>query len=356
MQNNIYPSFISYLKKNLRIFFAYLLYYTGILGWITKIRLNGKCVVLMYHKVLNQQEIKKSFSQSSIIVSKLAFESHMKYLSQKFNVISLAEFTKSIKNKNVFKSKSCLVTFDDGWRDNFINAYPILKKYLIPAAIFIPSAYIDTNRRFWQEHLTQLLMLLYSRCNESKKFKEKKSSTIDYSQIKEIVDCNETQLKEKVSSFVATQKNTDHGDTLQMIAELAERLEHKIIKTDDSRDFLNWNEILIMSQGNIEFGSHGLNHKILTRKGVSVPKELLKSKKEIEQHLGKKITSISYPNGNYNEEIIEEAKSSGYETAFGTQNGLMAPDDNPFTIKRVNIHEDMTNSIPMFLARIVGLW
>lgn len=310
----------------------------------------------MYHRVLNQQEIKKSFSQSGIIVSKPTFESHMKYLSQKFNVISLAEFTKTIKNDNAFKSKNCLVTFDDGWRDNISNAYPIFKNYLIPAVIFIPSAYIDTNRRFWQERLTQLLMLLHSQCNESEKFKEKMSSFMDDRQIKEIIDCNGNQLKEKISSFVATQKNADFETVVLLIAELAERLEHEIIKTNDSRDFLNWNEIRIMSQGNIEFGSHGLNHNILTRKGVSVSKELLKSKEEIEQHLGKKITSISYPNGDYNKEVIEEVKSSGYEIAFGTQNGFMAPDDNLFTIKRVNIHEDMTNSIPMFLARVVGLW
>ena len=310
----------------------------------------------MYHRVLNQQEIKKSFSQSGIIVSKPTFESHMKYLSKKFNVISLAEFTKTIKNDNAFKSKSCLVTFDDGWRDNYINAYPIIRKFCIPAVIFIPSAYINTNRQFWQERLTQLLMLLHNQCYKNIKFKEKLLSIMDNSQIKEIIDCRENQLKERISLFVASQKNNNHEAAIRLIAELAERLEHEIIKNDDSGDFLSWNEIRIMSQGNIEFGSHGLNHKILTRKGASVSKELLKSKEEIEQHLGNKITSISYPNGDYNNEVIEEVKSSGYEIAFGTQNGFMAPDDNLFTIKRVNIHEDMTNSIPMFLARVVGLW
>ena len=78
--------------------------------------------------------------------------------------------------------------------------------------------------------------------------------------------------------------------------------------------------------------------------------------REKERELKKKIDSFSYPNGNYSEEVVKFVRDQGYEIAFGTESGFVSSDDDPYTLKRINIHEDMTNTIPMFLARIVGLW
>lgn len=56
-----------------------------------------------------------------------------------------------------FPPRSCLITFDDGWKDNYTYAYPVLKRHHIPALIFLTTDFIGTSRAFWHEQLGDLL-------------------------------------------------------------------------------------------------------------------------------------------------------------------------------------------------------
>ena len=67
-----------------------------------------------------------------------SFERQMRFLRErKYNIVSLEELTDLIKNKKKIPPMTVAVTFDDGYLDNYTHAYPVLKKYNIPAAIFV---------------------------------------------------------------------------------------------------------------------------------------------------------------------------------------------------------------------------
>lgn len=92
-------------------------------------------VVLMYHSIGDNRE--------SFTVSPIEFERQMKYLREDgFTIVSLGELLHLLKENLPFPPRSVVVTFDDGYDDNYFNAFPILKKYTIPATIFISSALI----------------------------------------------------------------------------------------------------------------------------------------------------------------------------------------------------------------------
>lgn len=92
--------------------------------------------VLMYHHILSSE----SFIASSI----KNFEKQMQMLSnENWKTITSEEFYLYKKNKLKLPKKSVLITFDDGWRDNYIYAYPILKKYNLKATLFIVTEWID---------------------------------------------------------------------------------------------------------------------------------------------------------------------------------------------------------------------
>jgi peptidoglycan/xylan/chitin deacetylase (PgdA/CDA1 family) len=345
------------VKKLIRIFIAHLLYYTGFLNLLLWIKLRDKALILMYHRVLDKNEISKSFSQNGIIVSKEAFAFQMQYLKKQFNMLSLTDVIQKIKNKSFFISRSCLVTFDDGWKDNFQNAYPILKRNKIPAVIFLPTDYIGTNKHFWQGRLTKLLMDLQHRCFQDKDLKDKVKHALNTHGVSDILSASKNEIHEKISKFVSLQKNKKKSEIENLIKEIGFFIESSAFSHDiDDSVFLHWNEIKSMSGNGIEFGSHGKSHTILTGTGVDLDSELLQSKSIIELQLNAPIKSFSYPNGDYTKKIAERVRQCGYDIAFGTENGFITHLDNPFTLKRINIHEDMTNSIPMFLARIAGLW
>lgn len=112
----------------------------GILGiliafgvWLSVVLSHYTVPILMYHYVNDEEP-----SRSRLGVSPATFKRQMRFLSEhKYNVIPLEELAELIRNKRKIPPKTAAVTFDDGYLDNYTQAYPILKKYNIPATIFV---------------------------------------------------------------------------------------------------------------------------------------------------------------------------------------------------------------------------
>ncbi|MFH0753579.1 MAG: polysaccharide deacetylase family protein [Candidatus Omnitrophota bacterium] len=81
------------------------------------------------------------------------FEKQMAYISrQGYKVIGLGEFVANLKSGNILDHKSVVITFDDGYKDNFTTAFPVLKKYGFPATIFVEVGHIGHDNRFtWDD-------------------------------------------------------------------------------------------------------------------------------------------------------------------------------------------------------------
>ena len=95
----------------------------------------------MYHNI--------GYEQSSHFVSPENFAKQMEFLKNKgYQVITLDELVEGIKNKKRFKRNELVITFDDGYKENFEYAYPILKKFGFPAIIFLVSDYMGNEKRF----------------------------------------------------------------------------------------------------------------------------------------------------------------------------------------------------------------
>lgn len=103
-------------------------------------------LVLMYHRVDNESD--KKMEQFTVSLSN--FEQQMQWIKTHFPVIKLKE------NWSTVKKASVVITFDDGYANNFINALPILEKYNIPATLFITTLNINKNEEFWWDKLASL--------------------------------------------------------------------------------------------------------------------------------------------------------------------------------------------------------
>ena len=138
------------------------LHHAGLLRVILGNRLRSQSIVLTYHRVIDKQRTPLTNSHPGIIVSDDVFEMHMRTLRHRFNPISLQELQTHLETRTVLPERSCLVTFDDGWLDNYEIAFPILQKYGIPAVIFLPVSYISGDSMFWQEEIRMLLSRMLS--------------------------------------------------------------------------------------------------------------------------------------------------------------------------------------------------
>ncbi|NQT95437.1 MAG: polysaccharide deacetylase family protein [Candidatus Omnitrophica bacterium] len=101
----------------------------------------------MYHHIDEYSE------QSKLSVSPESFEKQMKFLREhRYNIVSLDELAELIKSKKSLPHKTIVVTFDDGYKDNYTEAFPALKKYNIPAAVFVAANKVGREGYMdWQE-------------------------------------------------------------------------------------------------------------------------------------------------------------------------------------------------------------
>jgi peptidoglycan/xylan/chitin deacetylase (PgdA/CDA1 family) len=105
--------------------------------------------ILMYHHI--------SENNGGLNVSPQNFKKQMEFLHRGgYKVISLKELSHGIKADRGFNFKTVVITFDDGYRDNFVYAYPILKKYGFPATIFLVSSYVGQDDFLTWDQIRQM--------------------------------------------------------------------------------------------------------------------------------------------------------------------------------------------------------
>lgn len=122
------------------------------------------------------------------------------------------------------------------------------------------------------------------------------------------------------------------------------------------RVLLDWTEVREMATQGVSFGSHSCSHRILTNIPLSeVSRELIESRNTILQHGITPSSTFCYPNGNFNPDIQELVRESGYRAAVGCEIGLEGdrPCD-PYALRRVSLHEDAAAAVPLLSLALSG--
>jgi peptidoglycan/xylan/chitin deacetylase (PgdA/CDA1 family) len=308
----------------------------------------------MYHRVLTDSDLSYSFSNPGIIVNDKTFDSHTAFLKKYFNIISIDHLAAHLKDGAPLKNFSCLITFDDGWIDNYTNALPILSKHNVPALIFLPVDYIGSDEPFWQETLASLIYHIADARGDHQRFLVEQGVTMHGSLALK-------SRRKTIYSYIASLKKQSNAqidaviDKFKTYSEM-HRIQRSISSINVDR-YIDWQQILTMSNCGISFGSHAISHRLLTKlDGPQVEHELTKSKKVLTSHLGKNTDSIAYPNGDFNDSVIKQVENCGYLAGFTTNHGYFHAGNDPYKINRINIHQAATGNIPMFFCRLLGIF
>ncbi len=310
-------------------------------------------IVLGYHRVLPPSLLPQSI-QPGMFVTPQTFEKHLRYLVKYFKVVTLQDWVAHIEEKKSSSKPLCALTFDDGWIDTYTHAYPLLKKYDIPATIFIATDFIDSDKRFWTDDLTELLAssrsLLGLRFNHN-------SPTV-------------TQTCQSICDYAGSQEYIIE-QSIALVKPLSPSLKNEVLRTLQTalkirdaqvieKSFLTWTQIDEMKHsGIINFGSHTHTHPILTTTSVEeCTKELTTSKQII---LDRKLAypdfiPFCYPNGSLSESHENLVSSVGYHCACITKPGRVEIPRDRFKIPRTLLHNDISNSSHLFAARLIGLF
>ncbi|NOX32302.1 MAG: polysaccharide deacetylase family protein [Deltaproteobacteria bacterium] len=305
------------IKRGLSSF----LYKSGIIRYLLKIQSfyqkknKNPFRILFYHRI---NDYKDPFSIDS--VSTRDFDDQMKYVSQSYNVLSLEEIYHCIKKDKKLPDQCIAITFDDGYEDNYTNAYQILKKYDLPATIFLTVDCIDTQTPLWFDRILHA-------------FKTTQEKKIIPPWDEKIIEIETTDQKLHAAHLVLEQlKKTDNDQRIKLISVILNDLGNTSnMKINKNAMILNWSQVREMGHHKISFGSHTMTHPILTNiSGSQLQWELATSRKIIEEQTGHPVYFIAYPNGqssDYDEQVIRLVRQNGYKAAMTTA----AISNNKFT-------------------------
>jgi peptidoglycan/xylan/chitin deacetylase (PgdA/CDA1 family) len=334
------------LKKIVKLVLAAVIYYSGMLALFSIVKRlithEDKFIILMYHRILNDDEKHKADIQAGISITRSTFDKHMQFIAKHYQILSLEKLTDVLLNKQPFPRKTAVVTFDDGWRDNYINGLPIFKKHGIPAMIFLATDLIEANEL--PPFIEVSLLLGEGDLWREKAVKIFKKAVHDHGLEQSIEGFSGADLDLIESStmqfMIAVSKlDTEH---IKLIAdELKKESGLNLEDWENRRWMLNRDEIREMNQQGIDFGSHGQSHDIMTEiSRDQVRRELIESKKYIEAIIEKPVLFFAYPVGFCNDEIKNLVRDTGYRGAAAIHGcGKNEKQPDLYALKRIGTHE-----------------
>ena len=304
--------------------------------------------ILMYHRVLPTSDPRFAAEEPGMIVTPATFRRHLQELKTLFTLMPLVEWIERSATGKALPPRSCSVTFDDGWLDNYEYALPILEQEQTPATIFAVSHMIGTHREFWPNRLARILLspdLAPEQRLNHPALKwlpgldaEKSSAVLSPARIAHIIDSCKRFSDAEISA------------RLDQI-ETALRLQ-----PSQSASLLNWDQMRAMQKsGLIDFGSHTCNHYRLVAQldAATMAREIAESKQLLEEQLARPVALFCYPNGDVSPDADRLVRQH-YRAAVTTHRGINASGVDEHRLARIGIHEDVSATATSFQARLSG--
>jgi peptidoglycan/xylan/chitin deacetylase (PgdA/CDA1 family) len=287
--------------------------------------------VVNYHRIDDVNRNDFDSFKPNVSATPGDFNRQMDYLAKWFKVVSLRDVVQWLDGHKSLPPYAALITFDDGYLDNYTSAYPILCQHHFPALIFLTTEHIGTDAPFYWD------MAAYC-------FYHTKSDQLTFPDGRVEHWSNQKQLDQVSKSWIEFMKTLPQAEKQIHVEQLAETLGVSVPLGYFQKLMLNWDQVREMQNGEIEFGAHTMHHPILTRISLEqVREEVEGSKSRIEEELGEPVLGFAYPNGqlaDLNEPIEKIVADSGIRTAFTLLNGPSSQAEvkqNPYAIRRIFI-------------------
>jgi peptidoglycan/xylan/chitin deacetylase (PgdA/CDA1 family) len=279
--------------------------------------------VVNYHRLYSGQ-LQTQFDENVFGISVDMFENHLKFFKKNFDIISEQDLLSMSLNGKIHK-KCVLLTFDDGYIDNYQYAFPLLKSYNIPAIFFIATEAIERRRMGWWDIASYLI----------KKSTEKE---IIIGQQKFQISHND-QRQEAIFYSKKLFTTTPFPQYKNLIKKISDSCRVAFPqRTEQDKQLMTWEQLNELSRNNIAIGSHTHSHRVLSTLDENEQfNELKKSKQILEQRINTMIQSLSYPVGGYphfTDHTKSIAQKAGYKICFSHNTGINRRTFDTFNIKR----------------------
>jgi peptidoglycan/xylan/chitin deacetylase (PgdA/CDA1 family) len=287
-------------------------------------RIEPSARILYYHRVNDEND---PFSPS---MATALFAQQMRFVARHYKVVSLTEALDRLEAR--VPENVLAITFDDGYQDNYTNAFPILQQYGLTATIFLTTGGLDEREPLWFEQLAQAL-------------KKSAQTFVDLE-----IDIprrfwlrSERERLDANAGIYGLLRNLSDADRRLRVSEV---LKHLAVPADQAwaDKMLTWDQVRLMKARGIDFGGHTVTHPFLSKLTQErATWEISECKRRIEQELQAPVKHFAYPSGremdfaSANKELLQIA---GYEAALTTIWGMNFSSTDRMELRRGQPWED----------------
>lgn len=297
--------------------------------------------VFNYHRI--GDETSTRFDPNVFSCDEEHFDRQLATITSRFRTTTIREVVELADGCVELTEPLALITFDDGYHDNFTKAFPILKAHRTSAVFFLPTSYVGSTKVPWWDDIARMI---------------RSTDRTNVNLLGTRVEIDRLQIKYSIRAAlnVFKQSPASIGDKLE---EFRAALGYPSAAEEDTL-FVNWTEVREMRSAGMDIGSHTDSHRILAHLSEDDQlTELSQSKRILERELGEAIQSIAYPvggPGTFTSRTEQLAAQCGYRVAFsfvsGVNRNLQA---GRFSLRRMAVENNAGMEDIRFLGAFSGV-
>ncbi|WDS36902.1 polysaccharide deacetylase family protein [Pseudoxanthomonas sp.] len=291
--------------------------------------------ILAYHRVLQVDEPTAfAFDLNEVSASPAQFYAQMQLVKRHYDPIRFHDVLVAGSGGAPLPPRPLIVTFDDGYDDNYHVAFPILRELGVPAMFFVSTGHIDSGQPYAYDWLVYMLCRTGAR--------RLSVSELDFDQpIPETLTGRRALAKELLFHL----KALDAVTQATVIARLGEAWGMRPEKHAQCRP-MTWDQLREMHAAGMEVGAHGVHHHILAKLApAAMIAEVHDSMRTLRRELGAPVDVMSYPVGgpdSYNAQVIDAARQAGFRMACNYVTGVnRLPTAAYFELQRLSVESEM---------------
>ena len=311
------------------------LFWSGASFLLSHLPARDSLLVLNYHRIGNPEN--DLFDPDVFSATADQFNDQVTYLRRHVSLATLDEALAFVEGAPRDRTRRCrvLITFDDGYLDNYQIAFPILRSHGVQGVFFLVTSMVGSCHVPWWDHVAYLV-------KTARKHRFSLRFPADIT-----VDIDKNGLTGSLRAILKLYKKPENSDPARFIRELQEETQGDG-PPEMLRRFLNWNEAREMLTSGMAIGSHTHSHQVLSQlEPNQQSEELTKSRSILKDQLCIEPEVLAYPVGgrtSFTHETQEMARDAGYRAALSFYGGINLPGKTSrYDVSRVGVDNQSRN-------------
>lgn len=298
---------------------ASLIHQSGFAGWRLQ-HYRQQLPILAYHRILDDDANLDSLADPGLFSTRASdFRRQVEWLGRHADCVTF---------ETLDQARRCpvIITFDDGYEDNYRLAWPILRDAKIAAVFFVTTDFIDHGQPMWFDRAANAI--------------RQRNGQLPAELVANFSGANLS--RSVLQQCLAWMKSMDDCRRREVLAALEYGLNNTSLEQHHP---MSWDQLRQMAASGMEIGSHSCSHAVLANESRQrIQSELMQSRQRIESEIGKPCRSLAYPVGGgtaISPMVVAEAQDAGYQYACSYISGInRQPQADPMHLRRLHVELD----------------